>query len=209
MQNSSIRACCPYRFVYCPECNSIARTATWQRPATDSLKRKSEIGFRGYEKKPKKIEHHVLKALPEKAYQHPKQKARSATDKPKEKQEARSAFCLALRNFVRSNKLNAGTDENNTQMVVQSAAMENPICAFCGKGSHPTEACCHPDAPLGSCPDGPTKHKVINNQHALLKALKDGKTAKDWKDCVSTNSNRQSSKRRGVKKKKPRTEAGS
>jgi hypothetical protein len=68
--------------------------------------------------------------------------------------------------------------------------MENLICAFCGKGTHPIEACCHPDAPLGSCLDGPTKHKVINNQHALVKAIKDGKTARDWKDCVNTNSDR-------------------
>ena len=140
------------------------------------------------------IEYHVLKALPEKAYQYFKQKVRSATDKPKDEQEARDAFFLALRNFALSNKLNVGTDENNTQMVAQSAAMENPICGICEKGSHPTEACCHPDAPLGSCLDGPTKHKVINNQHALFKALKDGKTAKDWKDYVNTNSNRQSSK---------------
>jgi hypothetical protein len=80
---------------------------------------------------------------------------------------------------------------NKNQMVAQSAAMENLLCAFCGKGSHPIEACCHPDAPLGSCLDGPTKHKAINNQHApLVKALKDGKTAKDWKDYVSTNSDR-------------------
>jgi hypothetical protein len=27
-----------------------------------------------------------------------------------------------------------------------------------------------------------------------VKALKDGKTAKDWKDCVNTNSDRRSSK---------------
>jgi thiamine pyrophosphokinase len=85
--------------------------------------------------------YHVLKALPEKAYQYFKQKVRSATDKPKDEQDARKAFFLALRNFAMSNKLNVGTDENNTQMVAQSAAMENPICAFCGKGSHPTEAC--------------------------------------------------------------------
>jgi hypothetical protein len=44
------------------------------------------------------IEYHVLKALPEKAYHFFKQKVRSATDKPKEEQEARSAFFLALRN---------------------------------------------------------------------------------------------------------------
>jgi hypothetical protein len=75
-------------------------------------------------------------------------------------------------------------------MAAQSAAMENLICAFCGKGNHPIEACCHPDAPLGSCLDGwpHTKHKVINNQHALVKALKDGETAKDWKNHVNTNS---------------------
>jgi hypothetical protein len=79
-------------------------------------------------------------------------------------------------------------------MVAQSAAMEDLLCAFCGKGSHPIEACCRPDAPLGSCLDGPTKHKVINNQHALVKALKDGKTAKDWKDYVNANSDRRSSK---------------
>jgi hypothetical protein len=79
-------------------------------------------------------------------------------------------------------------------MAAQSAAMENLICTFCGKGNHPIEACCHPDAPLGSCLDGPTKHKVINNQHALVKALKDGKTAKDWKDYVNTNSDRRPSK---------------
>jgi hypothetical protein len=73
--------------------------------------------------------------------------------------------------------------------------MERLICAFCGKVNCPIEACCrHPDAPLGSCLDGPTKHKVINNQHALVKALKDGKTARDWKDDVSTNSDRRSSK---------------
>ena len=90
------------------------------------------------------IEYHVLKALPEKAYQYFKQKVRSATDKPKDEQEARSAFFLALRNFALSNKLNVGADENNTQMVAQSAAMENLLCAFCGKGSHPIEACCHP-----------------------------------------------------------------
>jgi hypothetical protein len=41
----------------------------------------------------------VLKALPEKAYQYFKQKVRSATDKPKEEQEARSAFFLALSQF--------------------------------------------------------------------------------------------------------------
>jgi hypothetical protein len=134
------------------------------------------------------------KALPEKAYHFFKQKVRSATDKPKEEQVARPAFFLALRNFAMSNKLNVGSDENNTQMVAQSAAMENLICAFCGKGNHPIEACCHPDAPLGSCLDGPTKHKVINNQHALVKALKDGKTAKDWKDYVNTNSDRRPSK---------------
>jgi hypothetical protein len=86
----------------------------------------------------------VLKALPEKAYQYFKQKVRSATDKPKDEQEARSAFFLALRNFGMSNKLNVGTDKNNTQVVAQSAAMENLLCAFCGKGSHPIEACCHP-----------------------------------------------------------------
>jgi hypothetical protein len=140
------------------------------------------------------IERHVLKALPEKAYHFFKQKVRSATDKPKEEQEARPAFFLALRNFAISNKLNVGSDENNTQMAAQSAAMENLICAFCGKGNHPIEACCHPDAPLGSRLDGPTKHKVINNQHALVKALKDGKTAKDWKDYVNTNSDRRPSK---------------
>jgi hypothetical protein len=72
----------------------------------------------------------VLKALPEKAYHFFKQKVRSATDKPKEEQEARSAFFLALRNFAMSNKLNVGTDENNTQIVAQSAAMENMICAL-------------------------------------------------------------------------------
>jgi hypothetical protein len=79
------------------------------------------------------IEYHVLKALPEKAYHFFEQKVHSATDKPKEEQEARSAFFLGLRNFAMSNKLNVGTDENNTQMVAQSAAMENLICAFCGK----------------------------------------------------------------------------
>jgi hypothetical protein len=79
-------------------------------------------------------------------------------------------------------------------MVAQSASMENLLCVFCGKGSHPIVACCHPDAPLGSCLDGPTKHKVNNNQHALVKALKYGKTAKDWKDYVNTNSDRRTSK---------------
>jgi hypothetical protein len=38
------------------------------------------------------IEYHVLKALPEKAYQYFNQKVRSATDKPKDEQEARPAF---------------------------------------------------------------------------------------------------------------------
>jgi hypothetical protein len=56
------------------------------------------------------IECHVLKALPEKAYQYFKQKVRSATDKPKDGQDARKAFFLALRNFVMSNKLSVGTD---------------------------------------------------------------------------------------------------
>jgi hypothetical protein len=40
------------------------------------------------------MEYHVLKALPEKAYQYFSQKVRSATDKPKDEQEARSAFFL-------------------------------------------------------------------------------------------------------------------
>jgi hypothetical protein len=77
------------------------------------------------------IEYHVLKALPEKAYQYFKQKVRSAADKPKDKQGARKAFFLALRNFAMSNKLNVGADENNTQMVAQSAAIEDLLCAFC------------------------------------------------------------------------------
>jgi hypothetical protein len=97
-------------------------------------------------------EYHVLKALPEKAYHFFKQEVRSATDKadkPKEEQEARPAFFLALRNFVMSNKPNVGSDENNTQMAAQSAAMENLICAFCGKGNHPIEACCHPERRAG------------------------------------------------------------
>jgi hypothetical protein len=112
------------------------------------------------------IEYHVLKALPEKkAYQYFKQKVRSATDKqPKDEQEARSAFFLALRNFTLSNKLNVGTAENNTQMAAQSAVIEDLLCAFCGKGSHPIEACCHTDAPLGSCLDGPTKHQAQSHQ---------------------------------------------
>jgi hypothetical protein len=102
---------------------------------------------------------------------------RTATDKPKEEKAAGAAFFLSLRNFALPNKPNVGADENNTQMVAQSAVMEHLICAFCGKGHHPIEACCHPDAPLGSCLDGPTKHKVVNNQHALVKALKDGKNS--------------------------------
>jgi hypothetical protein len=57
------------------------------------------------------IEYHVLKALPERAYHFFKQKVRSATDNPKEEQKERSVFFLALRNFVMSNKLNAGSDE--------------------------------------------------------------------------------------------------
>jgi hypothetical protein len=58
----------------------------------------------------------MLKALPEKAYQYFKQKVRSATDKPKDEQDARKASFLALRNFVMSNKPNVGTDKNNTQI---------------------------------------------------------------------------------------------
>jgi hypothetical protein len=58
----------------------------------------------------------VLKALPARrpTISSSKRYVRSATDKPKEEQEARSAFFLALRNFVMSNKLNAGSEENNT-----------------------------------------------------------------------------------------------
>jgi hypothetical protein len=44
----------------------------------------------------------------------------------------------------------------------------------------------------------------INNQHALAKALRDRKTAKDWKDCVNTNSDRRSPKAdKSSRKRKP------
>jgi hypothetical protein len=83
------------------------------------------------------IEYHVLKALPEKAYMFFNQKVRAATDKPTEEKAARTAFFLALRNFALSNKPNVGTDENHTQMLAQSAAMEHLICSICGQDNQP------------------------------------------------------------------------